>query len=115
MVTPRSLYSAPVVFVLQIRHAHLPEPEAEFRFSGDRLWRFDYAWREEKLAVEIEGGISRWKPGRHTRAIGYQCDLDKYNTAVLMGWRLLRFSTRDILEGRAIDFVRAALQKESIT
>jgi hypothetical protein len=112
VVTPRDLYSAPAVFRLQVRGAHLPEPEPEFRFSEDRFWAFDYAWPDRKLAVEIEGGISDHRRGRHIRAQGFQYDLDKYNTAVLLGWRLLRFSTRDIQEGRAIDFVRQAFQKE---
>lgn len=63
----------------------------EYRFDKERRWRFDLAFPEHKLAVEIEGGI--WISGRHTRAMGYEGDCEKYNAATLQGWRVLRFPT----------------------
>ena len=39
-----------------------------------------------KVAVEIEGGT--WNAGRHTRLPrGFAQDCEKYNTAVVCGWR----------------------------
>lgn len=112
MVTLRAPLSAPAVFLVHLKGLRIPCPVGEFHFSDERLWRFDFAWPEEKLAVEIEGGVSDRRRGRHIRAGGYQDDLDKYNTAVLMGWRLLRFSTRDVMQGVAATFVRDAFKKE---
>jgi very-short-patch-repair endonuclease len=43
------------------------------------------------LAVEVEGGM--WTRGRHVRGEGYEGDCEKYNAAVLGGWRVLRFTT----------------------
>jgi hypothetical protein len=57
----------------------------------------DYAWPDRKLFLEVEGGI--WSNGRHTRGSGYVRDLEKYNTAAAMGWRLIRCQPRD-LRGR---------------
>jgi len=85
----------------------------EQRFC-ERMWRFDYVlYRHEdakdaelsclRIAVEIEGGI--WMRGRHTRGKGYQSDLDKYNEATMRGFRVLRFSTEDVLKGRAKAFI----------
>ena len=42
------------------------------------------------LAVEYEGGT--WAGGRHTRAIGYANDCEKYNEAALLGWSVFRYS-----------------------
>ena len=62
----------------------------EFRFHPVRRWRFDFAIPDLKLAIEIEGGS--WTQGRHTRGKGYQGDMGKYNTAQLMGWKILRYT-----------------------
>jgi len=86
--------------------------EAEYRFHGQRKWRFDYVVRltnGEPLAIEIDGGI--YSQGRHTRGTGYQKDLDKLNQATVMGYRVLRFSTTDVLRGRARAFLKEHLCK----
>jgi len=41
---------------MHIRVNGLPEPEREYRFHPRRKWRFDAAWPDAKLAVEVEGG-----------------------------------------------------------
>lgn len=83
--------------------AHRLEPEREYKFHPTRRWRFDFAWPEKKLAVEIEGGT--WQIGRHQRAGGFSADCEKYNQAALLGWRTLRFTTAMVTEGTAIDAV----------
>lgn len=60
-----------------------------------RKFRFDFAWPEYMLAVEIEGGAGTG--GRHTRKRGFQSDCEKYNHALLNGWRVLRFTGSDIV------------------
>ena len=82
-------------------------PEREVRFDEKRRWRFDFAFPKVKLAVEIEGGT--WQTGRHQRPIGFLKDLQKYNEAVLAGWRVLRFTTDQVNSGEAIDVVCKAL------
>jgi len=81
----------------------------EFRFDSARRWRFDFAWPDLKVAVEIEGGV--WTEGGHTRGAGYVADLEKYNAAVAQGWRLFRFHEGTVKNGEAIaliaPFVRA--------
>lgn len=66
----------------------LPRPEVEYRFHPTRKWRFDYAWPERKVALEVDGAV--WVQGRHSRGDGYLKDLEKLNTALAMGWRVLR-------------------------
>jgi very-short-patch-repair endonuclease len=79
----------------------LPTPVKEYRFHPQRRWRFDYAWPEHRIAIEIEGGA--WIYGRHTRAKGFVNDMEKYNAAVLLGWRVLRYTPEQIKAGKWVD------------
>ena len=87
-------------FARIIDAADLPLPVTEYRFHPTRRWRFDFAWPEHKLAVEIEGGA--WTGGRHTRGSGFVSDCDKYNAATILGWRVLRFTTSHLRDEQAI-------------
>ena len=87
--------------LLQIRILELPEPEREYRFHPTRKWRFDFAYPERMLAIEIEGGT--YSGGRHTRGQGFENDCEKYNAATLMGWRVLRYTAKMIESGEAIN------------
>jgi very-short-patch-repair endonuclease len=84
-------------------------PVREYRFAEPRKWRFDFAFCGSKLAVEIEGGT--WNGGRHSRGSGMAADMEKYNTAVKLGWRVLRYTTEMVLEGTAINEVIEILGK----
>lgn len=82
-------------------------PAAEFRFAPPRKWRFDYAWPEQKIALEIEGGI--WTGGRHTRASGFLKDVEKYNEAAILGWRILRCQPKEIANGAILLTLQRAM------
>ena len=90
-------------FALHIRASKLIEPVREYAFAKPRRWRFDFAWPDQKLAVEVEGGV--WANGRHTRGSGFVADTEKYNTAALLGWKVLRFHGGAINDGTAIDTI----------
>lgn len=62
----------------------------EFKFHATRKFRFDVAFPEHKLALEYEGLVS--EKSRHTTITGYTRDCDKYNEAVLLGWKVFRFT-----------------------
>jgi very-short-patch-repair endonuclease len=81
----------------------IPDPIPEFQFAPPRKWRLDYGWPEEKLALEIEGGI--WIRGRHTRPKGFIADMEKYNELAILGWRLLRVTPQQIQTGEAISLL----------
>lgn len=92
---------------LQLRAARVSPPKREFAFHPTRKWRFDFAWPDIKLAVECEGGI--WTNGAHTRGAHFEGDAEKYNQALLLGWRVLRFTGRVIKSGQALQVIEAAI------
>ncbi len=87
-------------------------PKAEYRFLNKRRFRFDFAWPDRMLAMEVEGGV--WTGGRHTRGKGYSRDLEKYNLATLHGWEVYRFTTQDVEKGVAIAFMSNILNKRGL-
>ena len=93
---------------LQIRVTKLPPPLREFRFHPQRRWRFDFAWPAAKLAVEVEGGV--YSGGRHTRGKGFENDCEKQNSAVLRGWRVLRFTGPQVKSAYALAVIESALK-----
>jgi very-short-patch-repair endonuclease len=104
---PEVISHAERLLLLHLRAAGLPEPIREYRFHPSRRWRFDFAWPAAMLAVEVEGGS--WTYGRHVRAKGFEADCEKYNAAVLLGWRLLRFTPAMVEDGTAIYAIEQAL------
>lgn len=85
----------------------LPLPVTEHKFHPVRKWRFDYAWPEQKIALEVEGGI--YSGGRHTSAAGFLRDMEKYNAAACMGWRVLRITPKSLLTILTSEMVKEAM------
>jgi very-short-patch-repair endonuclease len=101
------------LLLLHLRAAGLPEPVHEYRFHPSRKWRFDFAWPAAMLAVEVEGGA--WIAGRHVRGRGFEADCEKYNKAVLLGWRVLRFTSAMVEDGHALCILEQAFsQKQKV-
>ena len=80
----------------------------EFQFHTSRKWRADFHIKNTKLLIEVEGGI--WSGGRHTRGKGYLGDMEKYNTATMMGYQVLRFSTDQVTSGFAINQIEGLVK-----
>lgn len=91
--------------------AELPRPEVEYKFHPDRRWRFDFAYPDLKIAIEIEGGT--FVNGRHNRGAGFQSDCQKYNEAGLLGWTVYRFTGAMVRNGEAVSTINRALNENS--
>ena len=122
------------LFALHLRTAGLA-PVSEYRFAAEivgteagvrkRLveaglkdWRFDFAFVDLKIAIEIEGTTSYGKNkngtmrlGRHQTAKGFAEDCKKYNSACLNGWTVLRFDGRMVRTLEAIDTIKTFLAR----
>lgn len=97
--------------MFQIKVAGLPIPEREHRFDAVRKWRMDFAWVDKKVAVEVEGVLFT-RMGRHQTAIGLEMDCQKYNSSILQGWRVLRFTQRMVTSGEALKTIEAVLNAQ---
>lgn len=104
MRKPKAKSKPEETLALHIRSYWLPEPECEYRFHPHRKWRVDFAWPGLKVAVEVEGGT--YSQGRHVRADGFEKDCEKYNALEELKWTLLRYTSRMVQDGRAIDQIR---------
>ncbi len=92
----------------------LPDPVAEFRFHPTRRWRVDFCWVDFLVVLELEG-LSRYGgPGRHQRTNGFVKDIEKYNALCLMGYTLIRATSRQVASGQCLAWLEIALGVASI-
>lgn len=79
-------------FKLWCKASSLPIPTFEHYFAKpERQYRFDVAWVEERVALEINGGIWRKGGGAH-QGRGHLRDMDKLNLAQTKGWTVAQFT-----------------------
>lgn len=97
------------LLLMQCKAVGLPVPVTEHRFHSTRRWRFDVAWIEHKLAVEVDGG--GFVHGRHSRGTGIERDSEKYAEALLLGWRVLRTTPRQVRQGITLAWIERAMGK----
>lgn len=64
--------------------------QKEYQFLVGRKFRFDFAIPSMKLGLEYEGILS--EQSRHNNVVGYTNDCNKYNLAIIDGWRVLRYT-----------------------
>lgn len=91
--TPKEFFGKMIV-------AGFPGATPEYRFHETRKWKIDWFIPSIKVGIEIEGGI--WIKGRHTRPSGFVKDMEKYNTAAMMGIKIYRISHDDLKSARKI-------------
>jgi len=107
-----------VAFISCLRARNLPEPVAEFAFHPSRKWRFDYAWPELKIALEVEGGLwlaRHGKKSRHFTGTGAAGDMEKYNQAALYGWRVVRSTPTSLTNDATLAFLALLLAGKTPT
>lgn len=94
-IIPKSIgkYKLHIISVLEASGLNY---ESEFIFSKERKFRFDWAVPQLLVAIEYEGIFSE-KSG-HTTLSGYKKDVEKYNLATKLGWKILRYTADNYLD-----------------
>lgn len=72
-----------------------PVPQHELRCVDGRRVRLDFAWPEQRVAVEADG--RRW----HATSADFERDRIRGNSITGSGWALYRFGWADVRERRA--------------
>jgi very-short-patch-repair endonuclease len=93
---------------MTMRAAGLPTPVKELVFAKPRRFRFDFAWPEHMVALEVDGG-TRGGTGRHSRGAGYDADCEKSYLAIKAGWRVIHVTGTHIRAGRMVEWLEHLL------
>ena len=93
-----------------LRWHGLPAPQREYPFAKElgRRFRADFAYPDAHLLIEVDGGS--FVAGRHSRGTGFELDAEKASLAATLGYRVIRVTPRHIADGRAITWIKAALE-----
>ena len=99
-----SKYSQRVVVPWFAEHGLVAIPE--FQFDPSRKWRADFYFAPDIL-LEVEGAV--WTGGRHTRGSGFVKDMEKYNRAAVLGYRILRTTPDQLCMQETVEIIKSAL------
>lgn len=78
----------------------------EMKLVPGRQYRTDI-FIPPHLAIECDG--STWTGGRHTRGAGVETDCEKQNLLVTYGYRPMRFTKKQVTDGRALQWIEQAM------
>ena len=93
----------------QLKDAGMPEPETQFRAVPGRRFAWDFAYPDNRLLVEVQGGTWVANTG-HTSGRGVARDCEKANMATLHGWRVLLFTGDMVRDGTALAIIQQAME-----
>lgn len=92
------------------RALKLPTPQRNFRFHPVRRFEIDWAWPEQKVGIEIQGGIFIPGGGAHSRPMNIVRDMTKHNLLLDAGWRVWHYTPREVIDGIAIQHIDKVLR-----
>ena len=93
--------------------AHKVPHVREYSLPG-RVFRWDFAFPEARLLVEVHGGIWRAK-GAHNTGSAIQRDCEKAAYATGQGWRHFAVTGEQITSGKAFEWIKKALEAPTST
>lgn len=82
----------------------------QFEYAVGRRLKADFVVQanSDAVLVEIQGGVYTRKA--HGSVSGVLADIDRLNAATVNGWRMLRFTPKQVDEGEAIPMIERALE-----
>ncbi len=99
----------------------LPRVREQYECVPGRKFTADFAFPEQRLAVWVEGGVFTGQA--HGSVSGILKDIERANAYAIAGWRVMRFSAKDLtartaaesygLLEHAVEKVRCALMNSN--
>lgn len=81
----------------------------QYRYVPGRQFRADFGIPERKLLIEVQGGV--FSRRAHGSITGVLKDNERLNQATLQGYRVLRFTPDEVMDGRAKETVAQCLKE----
>jgi len=108
--TPKKVGShLETLLAAQIDAAGLGPFQTQFKAVTTRQFKFDFAWPEQLLLVEVQGGT--WGRGGHSTGTGIARDCEKLALGVLAGYRVIHVTGNQVKDGLAIRWIHALLSE----
>ena len=79
-------------FLDEVAGAGLPRPRVNARVEGLEV---DFVWRDQRLIAETDGAAT------HLTPTAFEADRRRDATLVTAGWRVVRFTWRQVTDGSA--------------
>lgn len=96
-------------FLQQLGLVKIPV-QSEFVFAPPRKFRADWRVVDTRILIEFEGGLFKAGKGGHSSIGGIHRDIEKYNTAALQGWMVIRITPKHVVSGEALGWVIEAME-----
>lgn len=101
-------------YVAQLERIEVPHFEINYRWHSVREWRWDVAFIDEKIAIEIDG-VRRDGKGDHQTEKGMTNDYQKVAEGVLWGWTILRFTRTMVASGEAAELTQRVISRQALS
>ena len=88
---------------LAVSAGRIPPFTTEYYAIIGRKFRYDFAWPDYDLLLEVQGGI--WGVGAHSGGTGALRDFEKQSLAAVGGFYVITCGPSQIREGKAISWV----------
>lgn len=99
-------------FLEQLDRMRLTPVTREHVFHPPRRFRFDFAWTDLMVAIEVDGG--EWVQGRHNRGAEMAKAAEKRALANLDGWTVYTVTGKMVRDGRAASIAYRAVRHATL-
>ena len=99
-----------MALLVRLERAGLPLGVGQYRIVPGRMFTWDRCWPEQRVCVEVNGGV--WVKSGHSTGGGIERDCLKASMAAALGWRSLPVTKNMIEDGSAVELIGRALVAE---